>query len=523
MEGLPEADIIMPEVCQAVVVCDMCMEDKRPALKTCIKCEISMCAQHLQVHLTTPVLLQTHPLTEPTAPGAVGLGATKCPHHGKLVEYYCLDDLTCVCVSCAIEDQHRLHNMKTLSTAHRELVDKLKAEQKALAPRERQSLALERWEKKQREKVSSASVRLIEGVSSLCDIALTTIQSSVSARAVSIKTSKITTQAALREEDTFRFLQRYAGMHQAVEKARAVDLRKGLESGAEQEKLVLELQQSGSKILEQVAQLCGSLLALVDPENHQETDSPRLATKVADGTTELTFDPKALGKGMSLSQDHKKVFVSPLAKCATHTILCEMKTSNVSLRWMLNLSEDCDWTIGICDKVSAGNFNDSHVYALRWQNNCLSSLSPLYFDSCICGGSGSNPEKKRKISPHLIQLPWQTTTPRPQKIEVFWDLSSSSLSFYSRGQHYQRTELHRINIETQMENLTPFVTLEAESGRVVTQHNHSATAPWHNQSTWLCPCGTVHQQYGHIQSSSSSCQCGTVIGTTYVELFCELV
>lgn len=111
-----------------VILCDMCMEeDRKPAQKTCMKCEISMCVQHLQAHLTTPVLLQTHHLTEPMAL----CGITKCPQHGKLLEYYCLDDLTCVCVSCAIEDQHRLHNMKTFSTAHKELEEKLNAEQQA--------------------------------------------------------------------------------------------------------------------------------------------------------------------------------------------------------------------------------------------------------------------------------------------------------------------------------------------------------------------------------------------------------
>ncbi|CAB1421437.1 unnamed protein product [Pleuronectes platessa] len=118
-----------PKDTQQVVLCDMCTEeDRKPARKTCMKCEISMCGQHLQVHLTTPVLLQTHPLTEPMALG----GTTKCPQHGKLLEYYCLDDMTCVCVSCAIEDQHRLHNMKTFSTAHKELMEKLTGEQKAL-------------------------------------------------------------------------------------------------------------------------------------------------------------------------------------------------------------------------------------------------------------------------------------------------------------------------------------------------------------------------------------------------------
>uniref|UniRef100_A0A3B3I4R1 B box-type domain-containing protein n=1 Tax=Oryzias latipes TaxID=8090 RepID=A0A3B3I4R1_ORYLA len=168
------------------LVCGNCQRAKE-AKKMCLKCEISMCVQHLQAHLTTPVLLQTHPLTEPTALGA----ATKCPQHGKLLEYFCLDDMVCVCVSCAIEDQHRLHNMKTFSTAHKELMEKLTTEHQALQSKtEEDNTSLEKWEKVKREEPSMCAVRLVEAVNNLRDVSLTSVQSSVSARMVSIRTSK---------------------------------------------------------------------------------------------------------------------------------------------------------------------------------------------------------------------------------------------------------------------------------------------------------------------------------------------
>uniref|UniRef100_A0A8C7MRG8 Si:dkey-183c6.9 n=1 Tax=Oncorhynchus kisutch TaxID=8019 RepID=A0A8C7MRG8_ONCKI len=423
--GIPEVKRnevykVLPEI-QAV--CDMCVYDKKPALKTCIKCEMSMCAQHLEPHLTVPLLLQTHTLTEPIAPGAGGVGAaTKCPQHGKILEYYCLDDLTSACMSCAIEDQHRVHNMKTLPKAHKELGEKLKEEQKKLAQREREIQELGRWDKEQRERLASSSVRLIEGVSVLRDSALTSVKTSVSARIVSINTSKRTLQAALSDGDSFHFLQGYAGVHQAVENARAVDLRKGLEPGADQDRLVQELQQSGGKLVEQMTQLWSSLLALVDPKNPQK----------AQGSTTMTFDPKSLGRGMSLSQDHRKVFYTPLAKLTTHTLLCQDSGSDANPRWVVKLSEDCDWTIGLCVNVSSsGNTN---VFALRWQNGQLSSQADL--------------------KSQLIYLPGKTaaqpeTIPRPIELEVFWDKTSNppSLSFYSRGRYHQRTEQHRMEIK----------------------------------------------------------------------------
>ncbi|KAL6118486.1 uncharacterized protein ACO6RY_03280 [Pungitius sinensis] len=143
----------------------MCTEDRKLARKTFMKCEISTCVQHLQAHLTTPVFLQTHHLTEPMPL----CGSTKCPQHGKLLEYYCLNDLTCVCVSCAIEDRQRIHNMKTFSMAHRELKEKLDAEQQALQAVGSgvENVSLEEWEKGEREEVVRSGVRLVEAVTLL--------------------------------------------------------------------------------------------------------------------------------------------------------------------------------------------------------------------------------------------------------------------------------------------------------------------------------------------------------------------
>ncbi|KAL6118485.1 uncharacterized protein ACO6RY_03279 [Pungitius sinensis] len=211
----------------------MCTEDRKPARKTCMKCEISMCGQHLQARLTTPVFLQMHPLTEPMAL----CGSTKCPQHGKRLEYYCLDDLTCVCVSCAIEEQLNVG-------------DRLQAVGSGV-----ENVSLEEWEKGEREEVVRSGMLLVEAVTLLRDAALTDVQSSVSARMQSIKTSKSSMQAAQKEEDTFRFLQMYSQVFRDVEKAKAVDLRRGLEPGSERDKLLQEMRQNGEKMVKQAGDL----------------------------------------------------------------------------------------------------------------------------------------------------------------------------------------------------------------------------------------------------------------------------
>ncbi|XP_069375223.1 tripartite motif-containing protein 16 [Paralichthys olivaceus] len=492
---------------QQVILCDMCTEeDRKPARKTCMKCEISMCVQHLQVHLTTPVLLQTHPLTEPMA-----CGTTKCPQHGKLLEYYCLDDMTCVCVSCAIEDQHRLHNMKTFSTAHKELMEKLTAEQKALRVKtDDENVSLEKWEKSEREKLGYSSLRLIEAVTKMRDISLTSVCSSVTARMVSIKTSKSSMQAAQNEKDTFRFLQMYSQVHRDVEKAKVVDLRKGLEHGSDRDKLVQEIRQHGEKVMQQARDLWGSLLTLVDP------DQELLCTR-----PDLMFKPQIFGNGMSLSNDNRRVFFSSwMGQCnATLLISSTLSVSNFQ-RWQVCLSKDCDWTIGLCDKKSAEKLQNGPMYGLCCKNNQLSSL---WTDECFdasteSSGFGQQTTAERKLSfssaliTHQEDEENEGPVSRPEMVEVFWNFAASSLSFFRRSGLHQREEIITIKMSINNWDLAPFVQLEGSDV---------------SQSQGKCRCGGVFKK--NVRKNSlgiayCNCCCREMISSRRItEVVCELM
>ncbi|XP_073331425.1 uncharacterized protein [Pagrus major] len=519
-----------------LILCDMCTgEDRKPAQKTCMKCEISMCVQHLQAHLTTPVLLQTHPLSEPMEL----CGNTKCPQHGKLLEYYCLDDMICVCVSCAIEDQHRLHNMKTFSTAHKELMEKLNTEQQALLVKtDDDNVSLEKWEKSEREKLGPSSVRLIEAVTNLRDIALTSVQSSVSARMVSIKTSRSSMQAAQNEKDTFRFLQMYSQVHQDVEKAKAVDLRKGLEPGSDRDKLVQEIREKGEKMVEQAGHFWGSLLTLVDQENNQEL----VATN-----PNLIFDPQTLDPKMSLSDDNKKVYNSWLGKSSAHTFYIQSSDPSQSVpdfhKWMISLSSDCDWTIGLCDKNYVKELIEGDVYGLCCKGNQLSSVTTEYQDVPVAqtvfgfGQMANQPgrEKRRSVRSQVINHPGENVA-QPQKVEVVWSLPDS-LSFFSVTGQHQRRKIVTITISSNNWNPTPFVCLE-EEGTETSSYNSGGSlfgrsVYQQSQDQWKCSCGKVYYEtsnaYSHggcsyQKSSRATCSCGKVIGALRItKVICELL
>uniref|UniRef100_A0A8C5Q032 Uncharacterized protein n=1 Tax=Leptobrachium leishanense TaxID=445787 RepID=A0A8C5Q032_9ANUR len=94
-----------PEQEDVGILCTYC-DSPVPAVKTCLLCESSLCEKHVMKHSKSA----EHVLMEPTA----SLENRKCPIHKKVLEYYCLEDSTCVCVSCCLIGEHRGHQMESL-------------------------------------------------------------------------------------------------------------------------------------------------------------------------------------------------------------------------------------------------------------------------------------------------------------------------------------------------------------------------------------------------------------------------
>ncbi|XP_073464136.1 tripartite motif-containing protein 14-like [Aquarana catesbeiana] len=90
------------------ILCTYC-DFSAPAVKSCQQCETSMCADHLRKHNETV----EHTLLPPMAELSKG----RCPVHGKIVEYYCIKDSVCVCVSCRLDGEHTGHQVELLEEA----------------------------------------------------------------------------------------------------------------------------------------------------------------------------------------------------------------------------------------------------------------------------------------------------------------------------------------------------------------------------------------------------------------------
>ncbi|XP_069619153.1 E3 ubiquitin/ISG15 ligase TRIM25-like isoform X2 [Ranitomeya imitator] len=100
------------------ICCTYCIHSPAPAVKSCLNCEASLCDQHLRVHSKEA----EHVLTDPST----SLGNKKCSVHKKILEYYCIEDDACICVSCSLFGEHRGHKLHPVYKASEKKKEKLR-------------------------------------------------------------------------------------------------------------------------------------------------------------------------------------------------------------------------------------------------------------------------------------------------------------------------------------------------------------------------------------------------------------
>ncbi|XP_043112278.1 E3 ubiquitin/ISG15 ligase TRIM25-like [Puntigrus tetrazona] len=122
----PEAGTDSPVLSFAVsgdVECDICIETKLKAIKSCLACLASYCESHIQTHYTSPAL-RRHKLVN-ASPYLVD---QICSQHDKLLELYCCQDQQLICIQCALIN-HQNHSMTSPAAERQKLQEQLKSNQ----------------------------------------------------------------------------------------------------------------------------------------------------------------------------------------------------------------------------------------------------------------------------------------------------------------------------------------------------------------------------------------------------------
>ncbi|XP_075425862.1 E3 ubiquitin/ISG15 ligase TRIM25-like [Ascaphus truei] len=98
-----------PEQEEAVIFCSYCFDSRVAAVKTCLLCDASLCANHLKIHSKS----LKHVLVEPTA----SLENRNCSIHNELLKYQCSEDKAYICGSCCLAGEHKGHQVELLNEA----------------------------------------------------------------------------------------------------------------------------------------------------------------------------------------------------------------------------------------------------------------------------------------------------------------------------------------------------------------------------------------------------------------------
>ncbi|CAN0208619.1 unnamed protein product [Lampetra planeri] len=111
----------------AAVVCDNCSDGHTPAVKTCLRCEMSYCFSHYRPHVENP-RLRDHAVVDPTA----SLDERRCPEHSEELKFYCTADSSLVCSTCTIAGKHKGHKVLTLKKEHETRKTRIEDETRAV-------------------------------------------------------------------------------------------------------------------------------------------------------------------------------------------------------------------------------------------------------------------------------------------------------------------------------------------------------------------------------------------------------
>ncbi|XP_072006650.1 E3 ubiquitin/ISG15 ligase TRIM25-like [Engystomops pustulosus] len=138
------------------VPCTYCIHSPVPAVKSCLHCEASLCDDHLRVHSKGP----EHVLTDPST----SLENRKCPVHKKILEYYCTEDATCICVTCRLDEEHWGHRVETLDEVSEKKKNQLRNGLQKIATKRKKTeervQSLEKHWRKAQEKASGEAERV---------------------------------------------------------------------------------------------------------------------------------------------------------------------------------------------------------------------------------------------------------------------------------------------------------------------------------------------------------------------------
>ncbi|XP_027871994.1 E3 ubiquitin-protein ligase TRIM7 [Xiphophorus couchianus] len=421
-------DVIKPANPEAdnVIFCDQCIDDKTPAVKTCLKCEVSLCFRHLQKH-NERESFKTHSLVEPQK----DLGSRACPDHNLPLEYFCSNDMKSLCITC-LEGHNENHDVLTVSVAEEEMRRALESRGKVVSSRlQLTECLLQKTQEDQGaseavgDKMVNKAVSLMDSMASIVDRFRERLRlvleeergqrrkswqlgvSALEEQQQLLQEAQNCASEVLSETDTCAFIHRFMMIEQKVRDAATGSLPSTISSKVDLNTKRLQTDLKTIDFRTEMVRLLDTLHILLNPLEvtfNVCTAHPCLLVSNDLHTVRCTSSKQSY-------VDHPERFLS------APQILCSQGFSTGTHIWVAEMGSSCMWSLGACYKTIPRRGDHSRLgnnlvsWRLQWKNGKLTAYS-----SSSNAGLGE-------------------TFQHPSKIEVVLDCEGGTLSFHTIQSH----------------------------------------------------------------------------------------
>lgn len=418
---------MQPETEKLEVFCDHCIDEQLLAVKTCLKCEVSLCSRHFQRHQEKESF-RGHTVVEPMKE----LGMKDCAIHRHPLEYFCSNDMTLLCATCFIEGHHQNHDVLTFSAAEEEMRRALESRTKVVSCRLQMAKSLlQKTEEEQGaseavgDKLANKTATLMNSMAALVDRYRDRLRalleeekgqrrkswqlglSALEEQQLQLLEAQQSATEALKETDTCTFIHRFVLIDHKLREAVTGAIPSKIPSKAPFNTKRLQGGLKTQDFHSEMTRLLNSLHILLNPLN-------------------LTFSLCTAHPSLIVSNDLRTVkYSSTKQSYAEHPerftsapqILCSQGFSCGEHVWVLEVGANTMWSVGVCYKSILRRGDHSRLghnsvsWRLQWKNNkltvCQSSCNAVLGD----------------------------ITTHPLKIEVALDYEGGALTFHSIKGH----------------------------------------------------------------------------------------
>ncbi|XP_068196287.1 E3 ubiquitin-protein ligase TRIM39-like [Antennarius striatus] len=367
--------------------CDHCIDEQLLAIKTCLKCEVSLCFRHFQKHqeketfrMHTVVDISNEPATK------------DCVTHHRPLEYFCSDDMVLLCALCFIQGHHKDHDVLTFSVAKEEMRRALESRSKVVACRLQMTESLLQKTMEEQgafeavgDKMVHRAVGVMNSMAALVDRYKERLHvlledergqrrkswqfglNALEEQQQQLLEAHHGAEEALKETDACAFIHRFILIDQKLREAVTGGISFKFPSKAPLNTKRLQEGLKTQDFRSEMTRLLESLLILLNP-------------------LDLTFNPCTAHPNLIVSSDQRTVKYSvakqlymehPERFTTAPQVLCSQGFSSGEHVWVLDVGDKTMWSMGVCYKSIPRRGDHSRLghnsvsWRLQWKNGKL--------------------------------------------------------------------------------------------------------------------------------------------------------